>query len=144
MVMCNMLRENVQSFVGRIPHELSKEVQPMRRSILLATVVLGLLAIGAGAISAMAATSVSVTAGKPSELHFKLSKSTLSSGAVTFTIKNSGTLAHDFKIAGKRTKLLKRGQSTTLTVTLKKGRYPYLCTVPGHSAGGMKGTLIVR
>jgi plastocyanin len=116
----------------------------MRRYVVLAAVVLGVLAIGAGAISAMAATSVSVTAGKPSELRFKLSKSTVSPGTVTFTIKNSGTLAHDFKIAGKRTKLLKRSTSTTLTVTLKKGTYTYLCTVPGHSAGGMKGTLIVR
>jgi uncharacterized cupredoxin-like copper-binding protein len=115
----------------------------MRRYALLTAVVLGILAIGAGAISAMAATTVTVTAGKPSELRFKLSKSSLSSGPVTFTVKNSGTVAHNFEIAGKSTKLLKKGASTTLTVTLKKGTYTYLCSVPGHAAGGMKGKLTV-
>ena len=37
------------------------------------------------------------------------------------------------------------GQRATLKVTLRKGkRYPYLCTVPGHAALGMKGTVTVR
>jgi uncharacterized cupredoxin-like copper-binding protein len=26
----------------------------------------------------------------------------------------------------------------------KKGKYSYLCTVPGHAAGGMKGVFTVR
>jgi uncharacterized cupredoxin-like copper-binding protein len=28
--------------------------------------------------------------------------------------------------------------------TKKKGKYPYLCTVPGHAQAGMKGTFTVR
>jgi uncharacterized cupredoxin-like copper-binding protein len=36
------------------------------------------------------------------------------------------------------------GKSTNLTVTLKKGKYPYSSTIPGHAAAGMKGTLVVR
>ena len=45
---------------------------------------------------------------------------------------------------GKRTTALGKGQSATLTVTLAKaGKYEYLCTVPGHAAGGMKGLLTV-
>lgn len=144
MVVCNMLRENVHYLWACLSARLSKEAQSMRRSLLLASVVLAVPALGAAAISATAATSVSVTAGKPSELGFKLSTSRLSPGTVTFRITNSGTLAHDFKIAGKRTKLLKKGKSTTLTVTLKKGTYSYLCTVPGHATGGMKGKLTVR
>jgi uncharacterized cupredoxin-like copper-binding protein len=40
--------------------------------------------------------------------------------------------------------LIAGGKSATLTVTLKKGKkYPYLCTVPGHAAAGMKGTIKV-
>jgi uncharacterized cupredoxin-like copper-binding protein len=108
------------------------------------TVVAGVLALGFATVAATAATSVSVTAGKPSELRFRLAKSTVSHGSVTFTIKNSGSVSHDFKIAGKRTKLIKPGKSATLTVSLKKGTYTYLCTVPGHAAGGMKGKLTVR
>ena len=87
---------------------------------------------------------MSVTAGKPQELRFTVSKKSLSAGSVTFKVKNSGSVAHDFKIAGKRTKLLKRGASATLTVSLKKGSYTYQCTVPGHAAGGMKGKITVR
>jgi azurin len=33
---------------------------------------------------------------------------------------------------------------TTFTVPAKPGRYPYLCSFPGHFALGMRGTLIVK
>ena len=42
---------------------------------------------------------------------------------------------------GRVTTSLKPGRSQTLTVTLKKGKYEYLCTVPGHAKLGMKGVL---
>jgi uncharacterized cupredoxin-like copper-binding protein len=29
-------------------------------------------------------------------------------------------------------------------VTLKKGKFKYLCTVAGHAAAGMKGVLTVK
>ena len=61
---------------------------------------------------------------------------------MTFKVTNKGPPKHDFKIAGKKTKMLKHGKSATLTVTLKKGKkYTYICTVPGHAQLGMKGTL---
>jgi uncharacterized cupredoxin-like copper-binding protein len=88
------------------------------------------------------ATVITVTAGKPSEFRFRLSKQSVPKGTVTFKITNRGTLPHDFKIAGKKTRLLPPGKSQILVVNLKKaGRYAYLCTVTGHAAAGMKGTL---
>lgn len=36
------------------------------------------------------------------------------------------------------------GGTSKLTATLKPGKYIFLCTVPGHAAGGMKGTLTVK
>ena len=39
--------------------------------------------------------------------------------------------------------LTQPGDTAKLTVTLKKGSFPYLCTVPGHAAAGMKGTFTV-
>jgi uncharacterized cupredoxin-like copper-binding protein len=102
-----------------------------------------LLAALAGARSQPA--TVTVTAGKPAELRFTLSRKSVPKGAVTFTVTNRGKLRHDFKIAGKKTRLLPPGKRVTLAVSFKRsGRFPYLCTVPGHAAGGMKGTLVVK
>jgi plastocyanin len=78
------------------------------------------------------------------DFRFRIAPVRVTAGSTTFTVVNRGQASHDFKIAGKRTKILNRGARTTLRVTLKKGRYAYLCTVPGHAALGMKGTLVVR
>jgi uncharacterized cupredoxin-like copper-binding protein len=101
-------------------------------------------------------TVITVTAGQPTELGFKLSKfSLLPSGPITFKVTNKGVVTHDFKICtsavtslaknsctGKVTKMLASGQSATLTVTLKAhGKYEFLCTVAGHAGAGMKGLL---
>lgn len=92
-----------------------------------------------------AATTVRISAGSPTEFRFKLSKLAVRTGVVTFVVTNKGHLPHDFKIAGKRTKLLKPGKSQTMKVTFKKkGSYRFLCTVSGHAAAGMKGTFRVK
>jgi uncharacterized cupredoxin-like copper-binding protein len=96
-------------------------------------------------VRASSARTVTVTAAKPSEFRFTLSKKTVPKGAVTFKVTNKGTVRHDFKITAKKTPLIAPGKSATLKVTFKKARkYPYLCTVPGHAAAGMKGVLKVR
>ena len=113
--------------------------------IALPASVAAVLAIALPASGASTATTVNVTAGKPAELAFTLSKKSVAKGAVTFKVTNKGMLEHDFKIDGKVTKKLKGGQSATLKVTFKKaGKYKFLCTVPGHAAGGMKGVLTVK
>jgi uncharacterized cupredoxin-like copper-binding protein len=91
------------------------------------------------------ATTVGVTAGKPSEFKFILSKKIVPKGLVTFKVVNQGMIAHDFKIAGKKTPSLQRGKIATLKVTFTKpGKYPYLCTLPSHAPAGMKGVLVVK
>jgi uncharacterized cupredoxin-like copper-binding protein len=116
----------------------------IRRFTVLTAVAGAALALVASGASAPAATVVSVTAGKPSELKFTLSKKSVAKGKVTFKVVNKGVLEHDFKIGGKKTARLKAGKTATLTVTLKAGKAPFLCTVPGHAAGGMKGTITVK
>ncbi|HEY1368988.1 MAG TPA: cupredoxin domain-containing protein [Gaiellaceae bacterium] len=82
-------------------------------------------------------TKVTVAA---SEFKFVLNKKTAGRGTVTFKVTNVGKISHDFEISGRKTKLLSHGQSATLRVVfLRKGAYPYKCTVPGHAAAGMKG-----
>jgi uncharacterized cupredoxin-like copper-binding protein len=85
---------------------------------------------------AATATTVKVTA---KEYKFILSKKSAPHGRVTFKIVNKGQLKHDFKIAGKKTKQLAKNKTATLTVTLKKGKHPYICTVDSHAKFGMKG-----
>ena len=54
-------------------------------------------------------------------------------------------MAHNFRINGKQTRLIRPGRTSQLVVTFKKkGNYHYLCTVPGHAAAGMKGVFTVR
>ena len=117
----------------------------IRRFTVLALLVGVALALVTGASSAPTATVVNVAAGKPSELKFTLSKKTILKGTGIFKVTNKGALPHNFKIAGKKTVNLARGKTATLRVTFTKaGKYAYLCTVPGHAAGGMKGVLVVK
>jgi uncharacterized cupredoxin-like copper-binding protein len=83
------------------------------------------------------ATTVKVTA---KEYKFILSTKTARHGTVIFKVTNKGKIKHDFKIAGKKTPMLRPGKTVSLTVTLAKGKtYTYICTVPGHAQLGMKG-----
>jgi uncharacterized cupredoxin-like copper-binding protein len=112
---------------------------------LVAAVVMLAWAVPALAQHSKATSTVTVSAGSPSPFSFTLSTKSVKHGSVTFVVKNTGKgLQHDFKINGKKTPLISPGKSATLTVTFAKaGSYPYQCTVPGHAAAGMKGTLKV-
>jgi uncharacterized cupredoxin-like copper-binding protein len=116
------------------------------RKLIASVLVLAALAAGsAGAATQQhaATTTISVKAG---EFYFKFSKGSLAKpGTVVFAVKNAGHVAHDLKIAGKKTALIQPGKSAKLKVVFKKaGKYRYLCTVPGHAAAGMEGTFVVR
>ena len=92
--------------------------------LMVACVALGALAAPSALARPTLLTTINVTAGKPTEFHFVLSKSTAKRGIIVFKFANAGQL------------------SLRVTVLLK-GTYEYLCTVPGHAAGGMKGLLKV-
>ena len=120
----------------------------VRRPVMIICVVASALgAVGASpaaptAASQTATTRVGVVA---KEFAFTLSKRTVARGTIVFTVVNRGHVAHDFKVGGKKTPLLKPGKKATLKVVFRKaGKYRYICTVPGHAAAGMKGTLTVR
>jgi plastocyanin len=103
-----------------------------------AVTVVGGVSVAAAATAHASSATITVTA---VEFKFTLSKSSAAPGLVTFKVVNKGKIMHDFKIDGKKTALIAPGKSATLAVTFTKaGAYPYVCTVPGHSALGMKGT----
>ncbi len=117
------------------------------RTIVLAAAALAALAaaVPATARHARPAASfqINVTA---KEFKFHLARGSVKHGTkVVFHVINDGKLPHDFKINGKKTPLIPgNGREATLTVNFPKaGSYPYLCTVPGHAAAGMKGVFKV-
>jgi uncharacterized cupredoxin-like copper-binding protein len=114
----------------------------MRVILALSVAVLGLVA---GSATAQASTSgettVKVTA---TDFRYTLSTKTVKAGRVTFVIRNASPAMHDFKIAGHVSKAIGPGKTTSLTVTLKPGRYLYTCTVDSHAELGMKGYLRVQ
>jgi plastocyanin len=114
------------------------------RAAAVAVIVAALAILAAPALGARSHAGGAHVAVVATEFHFKVTPASVAHGSVTFTVTNKGKLSHDFKIGGKKTALIQPGKSATLTVTLKAGKAPYLCTVPGHAAAGMKGILTVK
>ena len=117
----------------------------LRLALLIALAAAGLTAglfVPGGGATSQATIHVTVTA---TDSKFTLSKGSAPVGTVIFTVKNRGKRPHNFKIAGKKTRLLAARQSATLRVTFSEsGRYAYRSTVSGQAAAGMRGTFSVR
>ena len=65
---------------------------------------------------------------------------------IKLTIKNTGTVEHDFTIDSPAVKIpvpVAREVSKSIG-TLPAGTYAFWCTVAGHKEGGMTGTLTVK
>jgi plastocyanin len=54
----------------------------------------------------------------------------------------AGTSAKSKLIA--KGKVVRKGKTSTVRATLKKGKYRYVCTVRGHEKAGMWGILTVK
>ena len=116
----------------------------MARRVVLASVVsaLGAAALLVPLASGAPTAKYTVTA---IDFKFKNMPKTTAPGMHTFTLVNQGGAGHDLKLAGKKTKVLAKGQRASITVVLKRGTtYAFLCTVPGHAALGMKGKVIAK
>ena len=82
------------------------------------------------------------------QLKFDKSSLQAKAGTVTIAMKNPSPLDHDVSIEGRgveeKGKVVKNGGTSTVKAELKPGRYTFYCSVDGHEAAGMKGTLTVR
>ena len=82
--------------------------------------------------------------------NLKFSTTTLSAkaGTVTIVMTNPASLQHGIAVTGngvnKIGAIVTSGQTSTVTATLKAGKYTFYCPVPGHEQAGMKGTLTVK
>ena len=80
------------------------------------------------------------------QLKFNKSKLTAKAGKVTITMTNPSPLQHDVSIKGgvdAKGPVVGQGGKSTVTVTLKPGKYTFYCSVDGHEAAGMTGELDV-
>jgi plastocyanin len=83
------------------------------------------------------------------EFAIAVSPRSVSSGPATFTISNTGTVAHNVVINGPGAVLVSSdtvepGSSTTMSLTLQPGTYEVYCSSPGHQDRGMLTSIAVR
>jgi plastocyanin len=114
----------------------------------LATAVITAIVIAgpAGARPATTSSIVKVTA-LSSGLKYNTKVLRAHPGRIKVVFTNLSALNHNVRIeSGERelggTKTIAKGTTVTY-VSLKKGRYNFYCSVPGHEDAGMRGTLIV-
>jgi uncharacterized cupredoxin-like copper-binding protein len=112
-----------------------------------------------------AATRVIVVMGKPKEFSLSATPAQMAAGKTTFVVTNQGSILHEMVVvpsaggpaalrqpdgtaseAGTEGEVpdVKPGAGGKLTVTLPAGKYVVLCNLPGHFAGGMYASLVVR
>ena len=112
----------------------------------------GTTSTSASTSSAAAGASSTLTDSADPSGALKFTKSTLTAkaGTVTIDFTNSSPLAHNFTVqqgtsgpvVGATPTFM--GGTKTLTLKLKAGTYTFYCSVPGHRAAGMQGTLTVQ
>ncbi|MFL5958445.1 MAG: c-type cytochrome [Solirubrobacterales bacterium] len=80
-------------------------------------------------------------------LAYLFGKATAKPGPATISMPNQSPIQHNISITGPvsgKGPIIGHGGTSSFSVTLKPGKYTFLCDVPGHAAGGMKGTLTVK
>jgi plastocyanin len=108
----------------------------------------------AGATSSSAAaaggsSNLSIAANPSGQLSYDKKTLSAKAGKVTITMTNMSPLGHNITIQqGTSGSVLGstptfNGGSKSVTLSLKAGTYTFFCSVPGHRAGGMVGTLTV-
>jgi plastocyanin len=128
--------------------------------ILLATMAFALAACGGGGSSATTggggATTVAsggggqtlaLAADPNGGLKYDKSQLEATAGKVTIDFTNDSSLQHDVVVEGNGVNQASdkiSGSKTTLSLDLKPGTYTFFCSVDGHRAAGMEGTLVVK
>jgi plastocyanin len=82
------------------------------------------------------------------QLAFQKDTLTAKPGTVRLVMENPSALPHAIAVRGggadSSGQTVDQGETSEVEVDLKAGEYEFYCPVPGHEAGGMKGTLTVE
>jgi plastocyanin len=103
---------------------------------------------GGGKPVAEAGGKLEIPADPTGQLAYVTKVATATAGKVTIESKNAASIAHDIAVEGAgvnaKGKTVQGGGVSSVSVTLKAGKYTYYCTLPGHREGGMEGTITVK
>jgi plastocyanin len=90
---------------------------------------------------------VQISADPSGALKFEQTDVSATAGSITIDFTNMSSLSHDVRIEGNGasggTDQI-TDSSTSATVDLEPGTYTFFCSVDGHRAAGMEGTLTVN
>ena len=86
-----------------------------------------------------------IDADETGALAFTASKAMAPPGKIEFVMENPSPIDHNIALEdGPEGDVVGNGGTSQFSTTLKPGKYVYICTVPGHAEGGMKGDLTVK
>ena len=92
--------------------------------------------------------ALEISADPDGALAYDVSELTAKAGTVTITMANPSPLPHNVAIKGNgvdlKGEVVGTGGTSTVATDLAAGTYTFYCSVPGHEAGGMTGTLTVE
>jgi plastocyanin len=112
----------------------------------------GALATAVATVTQKAVTEQSgklqIDADPTGQLKFLASSATATAGPVTIKMLNKSSVPHDIAITGGGLNqvgaIVQNGGTSSVSATLKPGTYTFYCSVDGHRAAGMVGTITVK
>lgn len=124
----------------------------IRRAALALTVTAAVGAAGLAGLAMAASKPAAVRplSAKANELKYNVATLKAPAGPVRLVLTNRSDLAHNIALRGPKLakprlgKVVGKGRKSVVAFSnLPPGRYTFYCSVFGHEAGGMKGTLTV-
>ena len=127
--------------------------------LVLAAFVLALSACGGGSSSSSTTpattggggggggSTVKISADPSGALKFEQTDVSATAGSITIDFTNMSSIPHDVTIEGNGASGATdqiTDSTTSTTVDLEPGTYTFFCSVDGHRAAGMEGTLTVK
>jgi plastocyanin len=127
--------------------------------LVLAALVLALSACGGGSSSSSTTpattggggggggSTVQISADPSGALKYEQTDVSATAGSITIDFTNMSSLPHDVTIEGNGASGATdqiTDSTTSATVDLEPGTYTFFCSVDGHRAAGMEGTLTVN
>jgi plastocyanin len=93
-------------------------------------------------------TNLQLAADSSGQLKFDKKSLSAKAGNVTITMNNPSPVPHAIAVEGsgvdKKGQTVQMSGKSTVTASLKPGKYTFYCPVDGHKQAGMQGTLTVK